>query len=86
MTPEQAADWIVTQVRENGYLDHAEAIDHLEAAAPALIDYNDAGNPVIHKKVLAAMRKRRPDDVVWSRSELHWRLREPDDEPGRAAA
>lgn len=83
VTPEEAAKWMAAEVRSEEYLDHAAVIDHLEAADPALIDYNDAGNPVVDKKVLAAFKKLQLDDIVWSRSGQHWRLREPDDEAGR---
>ncbi|WP_443019081.1 DUF6953 family protein [Sphingomonas sp.] len=85
MTPDEAAAWIANEIRVNDYLDHAEVIARLESAHPDLIAYNDRGNPVVAPSVLKAFKKLNPPDIVWSRSGLHWRLREAGDERGRLA-
>jgi len=44
---------------------------------------NNAGNPAIDKKVLAAFKKITGDSVVWERGERMWRMRASYDTNGR---
>lgn len=44
---------------------------------------NKNGNPAISKEVLKQFRKQSGDDIVWSRSERHWRKRIKTDSKGR---
>lgn len=44
---------------------------------------NENGNPAIEKSVLTAFEKISKEEIVWSRSERFWRLREPSDTNSR---
>ena len=73
---------MVDRLAELTYLDQELVVYHLAEHAPDLTYYNDEGGLAIDKRVLEAFRKITPD-VVWSRSERHWRAREPYDVPGK---
>lgn len=74
---------MVEQLAKHKYLDHEIVAYGLIKQDKELVGYNDAGNLVVDKKVLAAFRKAMPEDVVWSRGERHWRYRQKRDKPGR---
>lgn len=82
MTPKDAAAWMVTELGRVKYLDQETVAYHLHQHAPDLVFVNDNGNLGIKRPVLDAFNKLTPD-VVWSRSERHWRKREAYDTPGR---
>lgn len=82
MTPKQAAEWMVAELERMQWLDQEHVAWHLSQNAPDLVYINDNGNHGIVKGVLTAFNKITPD-VVWSRSERHWRMRADYDEPGK---
>lgn len=82
MTPTDAAKWMVQELEHVKWLDQDHVAAHLSDAAPGLVYINDNGNYGIDKRVLSAFKAMTPD-VVWSRSERHWRKREDCDEPGK---
>ena len=66
------------------YLYQQDAVYAIESKfGPAFIYINDAGNPAIDRKVLAAFKKLTGESVIWERGERLWRKREQYDEPGR---
>lgn len=83
MTPQEAAIWMEAEILRVRFLDHETVIAYLLAVDPELVGYNDSGNPKIAPAVLRAFGKRKDNQIVWSRSALHWRLREAGDEDGR---
>ena len=64
------------------YLDQSVVASHLAQYAPDLTGYNSSGGVSIDGRVLKEFARLTPD-AVWSRSALHWRAREPHDQPGR---
>ena len=83
MTPKQAAEWMNSRLAEKKFLDQAEVADELRKRNPDLTYDNDSGNPAIKANVLKEFRKTAGHEVVWSRSEKHWRYRAKGDGPGR---
>ena len=83
MTADDAASWMVEELKRRRYLDHEIAVFEPQKLDSALVRYNDAGNLAIKPSVLKAFRTALPEDVVWSRSERSWRYRSKGDAPGR---
>lgn len=83
MTPDEAAAWMIEELGKRKYLDQEVVAYKLVKIDKTLTYHNANGNLAIAKPVLDAFRKVMPDDVVWSRSERHWRYRKPKDKPGR---
>lgn len=84
MTPQEAAQWMLDELTKRKVLDQERAAYALRKQDKSLTYMNDNGNVAISKDVLAEFRKLTPgDDIVWSRSERHWRLRKKFDKPGR---
>lgn len=83
MTPEEAAAWMVEELARLKFLDQEHVAYKLVKIDKSLTYQNANGNLAIVKSVLDAFRKAMPDDVVWSRSDRHWRYRKPYDKPGR---
>ena len=80
---EAAAAWLLAEVEAGQVVHQDHAVSELESRFGSDVAYiNNAGNPAINKRVLAAFKILSPD-VVWSRSERCWRKREKGDEPGR---
>jgi len=70
--------------KQKGVLNQDDAVSRIaDLFGEHFIYDNEAGNPAIDKKVLAAFRKLTGDSVVWSRDERLWRKRESGDEPTR---
>lgn len=74
MSPKEAAEWMAVELERVSYLNQETVAYHLHRTAPDLVYINEAGNHGIDKRVLTAFNKITPD-VVWSRSERHWRKR-----------
>lgn len=84
MTPQLAAQWMLSELQRDGYLDQDTAAYELEKRNADLVYMNDNGGIGIAKKVLTAFNKIAPTaDYVWSRSYLQWRRREAYDEPDK---
>jgi hypothetical protein len=83
-TAVEVAKWMMSQILEKGplYQDNT-AWDIKRKFGEKFVYDNQNGNPAIQKNVLDEFRKISGDDVVWSRSERHWRKREPSDVKGR---
>ena len=79
-----AAQWMLTQVPENGELWQMDAADRIASDFDEGLTYiNDNGNLAIGKEVLAAFRKLSEGTVVWERGPRFWRRREESDPTGR---
>ena len=84
VTTKDIARWMADQVAAAGVLDQAAASERIaHAYGAAFASKNGNGTWAIAKPVLAAFRKMTAATVVWDRSILAWRLRTPDDPPGR---
>ena len=84
MTPADAAQWMIDELSKRKYLDQELVAWELHKKEKALTYQNDNGNLAISKVVLAEFRKRTSGgDIVWSRSDRHWRYRQNWDKPGR---
>lgn len=83
MTLEEAAAWMLEELAKRKYLDQEHVAYKLVKIDKSLTYHNANGNLAIAKPVLDAFRKAAPDNVVWSRSERHWRYRKANDRPGR---
>lgn len=82
MTPKEAAQWMASTLDGHDFLDQETAAFYLAENADELTYINESGGLAISKPVLDEFRKLAPN-VVWSRSERHWRAREDHDVPGR---
>lgn len=83
MTPQMAAEWMLSQFEAKRFLYQEEAASHLLHLHDEQLAYHDAeGNACVGKKVLAAFNKMTPL-VVYERAEKFWRDRLPTDQPGR---
>lgn len=86
MTPAEAATWILAQVERDTCVYQEDVVDHLvRSNAEDLLRENADGNLVVGTPTLTAFRKITESTVVWVKSERYWRLRVPEDEPGREA-
>lgn len=74
---------MVKELDKRKWLDQETVAWELLKREKSLVYHNQAGNLAISKPVLAAFRKKLPDNVVWSRGERHWRFRKSYDRPGR---
>jgi hypothetical protein len=86
MEPDDVAQWMLAKLEKEECVYQDDVVDYLvKAKAEDLLRENADGNQVIGKTVLAAFQKLTPTSVVWFRSDLYWRFRVPEDEPGREA-
>ena len=80
----EIAQWMLDEIMLSQVLEQSTAAMEIhDKFGEEFTPINDSGNMIIRKDVLAAFLKVSRDSVVWDRSELSWRLREPYDEPGR---
>lgn len=85
-TPAEVADWMLAELERrepNGLRQHDAAIAIEQHFGDEYVYRNANFNRAIEKSVLAAFRHITRDTVVWDRSRRHWRLRRPNDSPGR---
>ena len=83
-TADQVAQWMLDELNKVQYLYQQDAVYSIESKfGSAFVYVNDAGNPAIDRKVLAAFKKLTGESVIWERGERVWRKREQYDEPGR---
>lgn len=83
MTPEQAAEWMLSQYEAKRFLYQEEAATYLLHLHDEQLAYYDANSNVcVGKKVLGIFNKLTPD-AVYERGEKFWRDRLPSDQPGR---
>jgi hypothetical protein len=67
-----------------GRLYQDDAVSEIEKRFGAEFVYaNEAGNPAISRRVLAAFRRLTEADAVWDRGDRCWERRRPTDPPGR---
>ena len=84
MTPQEAAQWMLIELTKRKVLNQENAAWYLTRKTKSLTYQNNNGNLAISKPVLVAFNKlTTTSDVVWSRSERHWRFRKKYDRPGR---
>jgi len=83
-TAEHVAQWMLEELHRVKYLYQQDAVFAIETRFGDKFFYiNEAGNPAIDKKVLAAFKKITANSVVWQRGERVWRMREDYDSQGR---
>jgi hypothetical protein len=83
-TADEVAKWMLDELNKVQYLYQQDAVYGIESMfGSAFVYLNDAGNPAIDRKVLAAFKKLTGESVIWERGERLWRKREQYDEPGR---
>ena len=81
---EDVAKWMLTRIRDQGYLEQAEAAEEIANRFGTDFVYeNERGNLAIDRKVLAAFRRQSEQLVVWENAGRLWRMREANDNPGR---
>ena len=81
---EAIAEWMLAEIEREGLLWQCEAVEVIpERFGSGFVYENAHGHLGIVAEVLAAFRELTADRVVWSRGGKLWRLREPDDGPGR---
>lgn len=86
MTPTEVAQWMLALVEKDGCIYQDDVVDYLvKGNAEELLRENADGNQVLGTPVLNAFQKITERTVVWVRSGFYWRLRVPEDEPGRDA-
>ena len=82
---EDVAQWMLQEIKKNGSLLQAKAAREIERRFGKEFTYiNNAGGKSISRGVLRAFRRLSGDDVVWARVSQYWRMREPNDGPGRS--
>lgn len=81
---EDVAAWMLSEVRAKRYLDQEDIVWKIQKKFGTNFTYdNDYGNLAVDKKVLRIFKKISSDEIVWSRSDKQWRIRERGDAPGR---
>lgn len=79
-------DWMLSQLNQDTCLYQDDVVDYLvKNNLEQFTIENSDGNQVLSKEILSAFKKRTIDNVVWARTDLYWRFRVPEDEPGRIA-
>jgi len=85
-TIEQVATWMEQRVRDTGRLTQSEVVKAMRNGAPeaaSMLYKNVNGNLAIDKEILRRFRDLTGDSVVWANQSQSWRLRRPEDPPGR---
>lgn len=83
MTEEDAAQWMLAEYNEAGFLYQEAAASHLfHFQDEALAYFDKSSNLCIGKKVLSIFNTLTPD-AVYERSGKFWRTRLETDQPGR---
>jgi hypothetical protein len=83
-TPQQVAEWMLEELKRQGYLDQDTAVDQIAKTFGKQFTYdNENGNLAIERNVLSTFRKLTKDFVVWDREDRSWRMRKASDKPGR---
>ena len=83
-TADDVARWMVETVKSKGEIYQMDAADEIPKRFGADFIYlNGNGNPAIRKDVLKSFGKLGGNEIVWANAWKGWRLRRPDDEPGR---
>jgi hypothetical protein len=85
-TPEKIAECLAARMDQTIELKQRDAVEWIaEVFGPHFVYCNQNGNTAIDRRVLRAFRERTAGRVVWDRSLRGWRVRQPDDPPGRRA-
>ena len=83
-TAQDVAEWMLEELKQLGALYQESVAQKIRAQfGDAYVYTNANGNWAIRKDVLSAFNKLSKDSVVWLREDRYWRLRQPDDKPGR---
>jgi len=83
-TPRDVAAWMAREVQRSRYLDQSEVAIRIGRRFGTTFVYdNIAARPVPVRAVLREFRKLTRNNVVWDCRQRRWRLRGPDDDPGR---
>ncbi|MFJ2458813.1 DUF6953 family protein [Pseudomonas neuropathica] len=80
------AQWMLQQIILDDCIYQDDVVDYLvKSKQENFLTENTDGNQVIGKAVLSEFRKLTEANVVWVKPDRYWRLRVPEDEPGRDA-
>jgi hypothetical protein len=83
-TATEVAEWMLRQLRREKVLYQQDAaLEMQKYFGEEFVYYNQSGNVAISKGVLAEFKRLSGDEVVWVRSDRHWRQRGMTDVPGR---
>lgn len=83
-SPREVAAWMLSELeRHDGLYQDVAVGGIMDRFSEDYAWYNDNGNPVINKKVLAEFQSLTGDSVVWVKSYRMWRRREEGDLPTR---
>ncbi len=86
MNIQEITNWMMAKLGKDGCLYQDDVVDVLfKSESENLLRENSDGNQVLSKVLLDTFKKETEDNVVWVRSGFYWRLRVPEDEPGRNA-
>ena len=78
------AQWMLDTTDKFGELYQRDAVSYIALEFGEEFTYvNRNGNLAIHSDVLKEFKKLSKNEIVWSRKGRFWRIRQPDDEPGR---
>ncbi len=73
VTAEEVADWMLEQVRGNGILYQADAVEYIrEHFGASFIYVNENGNESIDKEVKKVFRKLHRGKAAWERDGFFW--------------
>jgi len=79
-----AAEWIMAEVDTGKRVYQDRVARHVRQSIGEDLTYkNQNGNWALDKRINEAFKKISKDRVVWERSDQCWRLRKPNDKPGR---
>jgi hypothetical protein len=86
MNAAEVSVWMRSKLDLEGCLYQDDVVDYLvKYNVDALLRENSDGNLVLERKLLNEFLKLTQDEVVWVKSDMYWRFRVPEDEPGRDA-
>ena len=84
VTPKEVATSLLRHLERLKFLDHSVAVDLIRKEfGSQFILPNDLGNESIDPRILKAFKVLSGDNIVWDRSQQHWRPREPPDAKSR---
>jgi len=86
-TVTEVARWMVSQLEEQGKLNHRELVTDIRTIFGDGFTYRARyGAGALKREVLDEFRALTPEGVVWSFREQAWRRPQPDDSPGQRLA
>lgn len=79
-------EWMLLNLKKDGCLYQEDVVDYLvKNDQLEFLKENADGNLVLKISINSAFKKKTKENVVWVKPDRCWRLRVPEDEPGREA-